>query len=314
MGVSMEALTSLIRRAEPGDPLAQAMSAILDSGLIVMTRDSEGRFVQVSAVLGERLSLGDGRGDLYTREMHYYDGHERLVAVSETPAQQTRMSGRGRRNELNRLETPGGEIWMQVSNLPLERGPEGWSVLTIGADVTEIVAARDAARRAASVSGMLVELGATLVERRVTDAELVELLREPMAELAPAGNVLLMRQDGSEFETASVHHGFGTEARTGRAHLSSILRERWRGPGPHVNQNVQETDIYCGTVIAELDDQYRSVAVAPAGGPEELAALMATHPGVDAFEEWQIESLELAARLVRAALYPGVSRPEQQSA
>jgi len=113
--------------------------------------------------------------------------------------------------------------------------------------VTEIVAVRDAARRANSVNGMLVKMRATLMERQVADTELVELLREPMAELALVGNVLLMRQDDNEFEMASVHHGFGTGARTGRAHLASILLERWHAPGPHVNQKVQKTDIYGAT-------------------------------------------------------------------
>lgn len=41
----MESLSSLIRDAGTDDPLACSLQAILESGLVVFTRDSLGRFV-----------------------------------------------------------------------------------------------------------------------------------------------------------------------------------------------------------------------------------------------------------------------------
>lgn len=182
------------------------------------------------------------------------------------------------------------------------------------ARVTDLVAARDVARRATRVRGALIEVAAELATGPVTQAELVKLLREPMAMLTPGGNVTLMQQDGDEFEMTSIHHGFGATAPSGRARLSSILQDRWRGPNAHVNPDVQATDIYCARVVAELDDEYRSVVVAAAGGPGAMASLMATHPDADGFDQLQIESLELTGRLVRAALYSDASWAERLSA
>jgi hypothetical protein len=40
----MEALSSLIRRADAGDPLAKVLAAILDSGLVMLTRGDASRW------------------------------------------------------------------------------------------------------------------------------------------------------------------------------------------------------------------------------------------------------------------------------
>ena len=104
----MEAPSTLIRRADAGDPLAKALAAILDSGFVVLTRDGAGRFVHVSAVLGSLLAIGDGRGDVYTRQLRYYDRNKRFLALSEVQPQQVRTSGRSRRGDLNLIETAGG--------------------------------------------------------------------------------------------------------------------------------------------------------------------------------------------------------------
>lgn len=301
----MDSLSSLIRRAEPGDPLAKALAAILDSGFVVLTRDGAGRFVQVSEVLGSLLAIGDGRGDMYTRELRYYDSDMRPLPLSEVPPQQVRTSGRRRRGELNLLETAGGRVWMQQSNLPLEQTAEGWSVLTIGADVTELVERAEAAERAVAVRGALLEVGAMLANGSVTRTELVELLREPMAELVADGNVLVTCQDGDEFEMTPVHRGFGTGLAARRGRLSQLQRDRWQAAGAHVNQDVQLTDIYGASVVAELELPFRSVVIAPSSLPDgsALGALVMNHPEPDAFEAWQIESLELAGRLVARTLH-----------
>jgi hypothetical protein len=58
----MDVLSSLIRRTDEEDPVAGALAMILDSGLVVMTHDSVRRFVQVSGVLGERLTMAEASG------------------------------------------------------------------------------------------------------------------------------------------------------------------------------------------------------------------------------------------------------------
>ena len=302
----MDALSSLIRHADAGDPLARALGAVLESGLIVYTRDSGGRFVEMSGVLGERLGLGDERGERYPKELRYFYTSGRMLPVSEIPAQVVRTSGRARRGELNRLETASGRVWMQVSNLPLERTAEGWSVLTIGADVTELVDARDAAGRASEARAALLRLAGELAGRaRVGFDEMRGLLRGPMSLVAPGANVLLTRQDGLEFEIKPVCHGFGQVPETRRAHLSAELRERWSAARAHVNLNVQETDIYGARVVAELASRFRSVVVAPCSSADRarIGGLVVNHPEANAFEAWQIESFELAGVLAGAAMY-----------
>ncbi len=312
----MEALSSLVRRAEAGDPLAKALEAILDSGFVVLTRDGAGRFVQVSEVLGSLLAIDDGRGDMYTRQLRYYDSNKRSLPLSEVPPQQVRTSGRSRRGELNLMETAGGRVWMQQSNLPLEQTAEGWSVLTIGADVTELVERAEVAEQAASARGALLRLSAELVGRTVTYEEMVTLLREPMAALVPGGNALLLRQVGSDFDMTPVYHGFGASLNPRHSHLPAEMRERWSQPHAHVNQDVRETDMYGARVVAELENQFRSVAVVGYSSVDlsQLGALGMHHPEANAFDAWQIESLELAARLVGRALYGGAAKLEQRSA
>jgi hypothetical protein len=312
----MEALSSLVHRAEPGAPLARALGAILDSGLVVTTRDGAGRFVQVSDVLGQRLGIGDRRGAVHTNEIKYHSDDGRLLSVSEVPAQQVRTSGQGRRNELNRLETADGVLWMQQSHLPLEQTAEGWSVLTIGADVTELVEHRTSAEQAVSMRGELLRLSVELAERSVGYEELVELLREPMAALVPEGNVLIMRQMGSDFEMTTVHHGFGASLQRRRSHFPAEMRERWSAASAHVNQDVRETDIYGARVVAELENPFRSLVIAPSSSPnlEQLGALAMHHPEPEAFDRWQIESLELTARLVSGALHSDDIEDELRSA
>lgn len=228
-------------------------------------------------MLHERLGLGDARGAREPGDTRTYDASGQALSGNEYPGMITRTSGSPQRERLLRLESGSGSMWFQISTMPLERTSDGWGVLTIGADVTATVDDREAAQRAAAVRGALVEASTKLVDGQVTRTELVELLRAPMAMLVPDGNVTLMQQDGNEFEMTSIHHGFGAAARAGRAHLSSIMLERWRGP-------------------------------------EALASLMATHPEANGLDGWQIESLELAGRLVRAALYSDESWSERRSA
>ena len=119
------------------------------------------------------------------------------------------------------------------------------------------------------------------------------------------GNVLVTCQDGDEFEMTPVHHGFGTGLAARRGRLSQLQRDRWQAAGAHVNQDVQLTDIYGASVVAELELPFRSVVIAPSSLPDgsALGALVMNHPEPDAFEAWQIESLELAGRLVARTLH-----------
>ncbi|MBT5774715.1 MAG: hypothetical protein HOH95_10130 [Dehalococcoidia bacterium] len=312
----MESISSLIRDAGTGDPLARSMEAVLESGLVVFTRDSHGRFVQLSPVLNERLGMGDARGAREPGDTRTYDVSGRALSGNEYPGTITRSSGTAQHEVLLQLECGDDSMWMQMSTMPLERTPDGWSVLTVGADVTALVEARDAASRAASVRGALLEVGAVLADGRVTRTELVELLRKPMAELVADGNVLLTWQDGDEFEMTPVHRGFGTGLAARRGRLSQLQRDRWQAGGAHVNQDVQLTDIYGASVVAELELPFRSVVIAPSSLADgsALGALVMNHPEPDAFEMWQIESLELAGRLLARTLHGTSGWAERRSA
>jgi hypothetical protein len=132
----------------------------------------------------------------------------------------------------------------------------------------------------------------------------------------PDGNALLLRQVGADFDMTPVYHGFGASLNARHSHLPAEMRERWSQPQAHVNQDVRETDMYGARVVAELENQFRSVAVMGYSSValSQLGALGMHHPEANAFDAWQIESLELAARLVGRALYGGAAQAERRSA
>lgn len=301
----MESLSSLIRAAGPGDPLGVTLQAVLDSGLIVFSRDTDGRYVQLSETLAEQAGLVASRGSKAPANMRVFNDAGRLVPGSEYPASISRTTGKTQKSVRMRLVSDDDrEIWLQMSTVPLERGTGGWSVLTIAADVTdlqeELVELR--ARNAAQQS--LVELATKLAGREISFSEALQLLREPVAALVPEMNVGLCWQVGADFESVMLHQGYGEPWDGARGRFQEGQRQRWSADVVYVNQNVQDTDIYGARVVAEIPTTVRALVAAPLVGlPDgQLAALWAHGERPHSFSGWQVEGLGLIGGLLGGAI------------
>ena len=302
---SMRSLTALISETAADDPLARAFEAVLNSGLIVFTRDTKGRMVQLSEVLTDRAGIVAGVGDSQPRNLRVFDEHGRLLPGSEYPAAITRVTGNAQRDVLFRLVSEDDrEIWLKMSTLPLERGPEGWSVLTLATDVTDLREELEAAKREIAARWELLALSAVLATRRLSHDELLDAFRGPLETLLPGANVFIVRRDGDEYETTPLVDSFGEPLGKRRGRHMAEQRERWQAPRAHVNLDVQDTDIYGGKVVVEFIEPFRSIIIAPCVGasPERPAAIAALAPIPAAFTEDQIAGLEFAARLIASAL------------
>ena len=301
---AMQPLTALIRGSQPDSPLARALDAILDSGLIIFSRDTEGHFVQLSDVLSARTGIVAASGDSQPRNLKVYDENGRLLPGSEYPAAITRTTGAAQREVLRRLVSDDGrEIWLKMSTLPLERGPEGWSVLTVGTDVTDLQERRLTAEALSTARGALLDLSERWLTQPPDGDEIVDALREPLALLLPGANVLLAHHVGDEYVTTPVLHGYGPALASRRGRYASDQNPRWMSRETHVNPDVQDTDIYGGNVVAEYSNRIRSIVVAPClGAAGRIGALAVTAPEPDAFSPDQIATIEVAAHIVGRAI------------
>lgn len=301
----MDSLTSLIRDADPGDPLAVALRAMLESGLIVFSRDSDGHFVQLSETLAGQVGLIARRGDSQPPNMRVFNAEGRLLPGAEYPASIARSSGTAQRGVRIRLDSDDDRsIWLQMSTMPLVRGSGGWSVLTIGADITDLQEELVELRSTTSAQEELLHLATALAGRSVTFEESVELLRAPMAALVPEMNVGLGRQVGADFEALMIHQSYGPPRPGDRGRFQEGQRGRWSANAVHVNQNVHDTDIYGASVIAEIPTAVRALVSAPlVGRPDgQLSALWAHSETPNGFSERQVEGLELVGRLLGASM------------
>ena len=312
----MDPLTSLLRDADPGDQLALTLAAVMDSGLILFSRDSDGRYVQLSQALADEVGLLAQRGDMLPRNMRVFDVEGRLLAGSEYPASITRTTGKTQRSVRRRLVSDDGRwTWLQMSTMPLERGSGGWSVLTVAADVTDLQDELVALRAETAAQQSILRLATAVAGRTVTFEEAVELIREPAAALVPEMNVGLGRQVGQEYEAVMIHQSYGTPRPGDRGRFQEAQRRPWSDSVAHVNQDVKDTDIYGASVVAEIPTKVRALVTAPLFGlaDGELAALWVHSERPHGFSEAQIEGLELIGRLLGASMVRGGTELAQAS-
>jgi GAF domain-containing protein len=186
-----------------------------------------------------------------------------------------------------------------MSTMPLDRGAEGWSVLTVAADVTDLKHALDAARDKAGGQAALLDLSIRLMAGPLDEEALREALADALGKTVPGSNVSLALRDGDEFQTVPLVHGYGPSLESRRGRYPAEHRERWSSSRPHVNRNVQDTDIYGANVVVELTNTVRSIVVAPCMTYDgtRIGSITVTSNEPGAFPDEQVESLELAARL-----------------
>lgn len=298
----VKSLSSLIRLARPDDALAAALEAMIErSDLILSVRDGDGRFVQTSRRIGERLgSEGDGLGRNRVEGRRFFDGSGREIALVEHPAQIARISGRPQLDRtIGILAENGAEMWMRISYLPLERDGDGWSVLAVGIDITEAHQLEQALRAQVTQQAALIDLATSLAGRRVGPSEATALLREPVARaLSDTAGSLIIRYE-NELEQRSLADPGSVE----RMRLTPEAAERWAG-GTHVNLDVKRTDIYGNQVTIERDVPIRSIVIAPVpnGDGDRIGSIGIPSVEPQAFTDADVEFIETAGRLVGPAL------------
>ena len=116
-----------------GIEVADLTAAVLErSSLLHSLRDHRGPFLAEDPVAGNLLGIeaGSAVGKAAGDGVHYLDRDGRQIPILDHPAQVARRTGEAQLNVLlGLLPRDGKEIWLPGDFIPLQRGPEGFSVL-----------------------------------------------------------------------------------------------------------------------------------------------------------------------------------------
>ncbi len=302
----MRSLSSLVRGTGTSDPLARAVAAILDSGLIVAVRDGGGRFVQTSPPFGQTLGVTtDIRGRDRVEGQRFFDADGREIAAREHPAFIARATGEPQRNRLVGYRTrDGDEAWLQISFVPLERSAEGWSVLSIGADVTALHRRAQELEAALEARDRLLAFAAQAAVESMSPAEVAAAIAPVLARALPTANVFfgLVSPEGLAIE--QILQRFPNEFDGRRVRLSAEAASRGASARTHVNLDVKDTDIYGDRVMAEWRQAFGSIAVVPMYDADRawIGSLLALEPARNGIRPDQVRLLESAAAIAARSM------------
>lgn len=298
----MRSLTSLIRESDPRDPLVRVVRALLDSGLIVATRDGAGRFVHTSDVYATALGMdGDVRGEGYLSGQRYFDPQGRELPRADHPAQQVRMSGIPLRNRVLGVRSGERELWFQASYMPLEQETDGWGVLTVGVPL-ERVAFSPPPIEEPSYAEPLLAFAEAVAGGRLEQSRLAELLRKPVEAIGGQdARCTLVWRRGDHLEVQALWGGL--EPLTTIPYAGESVR-RWEMGETFHMPHVRETDVMGNRIAVEYDTPIRSFALVPIRTTEgdRVASITVTHAEPGALTGEQIRALERLGRLAGAAL------------
>jgi hypothetical protein len=307
----VRSLSSLVGGSEAGDDLARAVRAVLNSGLVVTLRGGDGRFVQTSPAFCRLLGLeGDYRGQTGAEGLRYFDATGRELPAHEHPAHIARTTGEPQRNRVVGYRTrEGAEAWLQISFLPLERGPDGWTVLGIGADVTAHHRRRTEQESAVAARNRLIEFAAGPSREARRWSEVAGGLAPVLETALPTANVFFGMVAGGVLQIVHVLQRFPNEFDGRTVRLSAEAASRGASRHTHVNLDVRDTDIYGDRVMAEWRAPFGSIVIAPMyrndGG--WLGSLLALEPARHGIRPDQVNLLEAAARVSATALERAVA-------
>lgn len=310
----MRSLSSLAGGSGSGDELARVVRALLDSGLVVTIRDGGGRFVQTSPVFGQIVGIDmDMRGQTRVDGLRFFDADGRELAVREHPAFIARATGEPQRNRLVGYRTrDGDEAWLQLSFIPVDRGPEGWSVLGVGTDVTALHERVADLETGATARERLLEFAARAAGGGHTWRDVAAAIEPALAAALPTANVFfgVVVADGLRIEPVLQRFPNEFDGRTVR--LSAEAASRGASGETHVNADVRDTDIYGDRVMAEWKAPFGSIAVVPMYRTDGtwFGSLLALEPARHGIGPEQVRLLESAARVSALALErrPAASR------
>lgn len=300
----MRALSFVIRESDPRDPLVQTVRALLDSGLVVASRDGAGRFIQMSDVYATSLAMeSDARGGGYLGGQRYFDTNGREIPRAEHPAHIARMSGIPQRNRIMGVRAGNGqELWIQASYMPIEQEAEGWAVLTVGVTLDGRTFVPPAVQTSADAEPLLA-FAETVAGRKFEPARLAGLLIDPLDSIvrAESSSVLLWRR-GDALEIEGIRRR--TTLASNSIRLEGDVARRWSSRETHYVPDVRDTEVLGNHLAIEFDPPIRTLAVVPLLDPDgnRVASLAVTHPEPQALLNEQICTLERLGRLAGPAL------------
>jgi hypothetical protein len=136
-------LTTMLLEALSADDAESALgsfeSLLADAGIIVSLRAHDGSFVYASPALRAQLPGGQLSGSFVAERARFYDAGGRELSLLHHPAQEVRRTGAATGQLVMGVQSPSsGHRWILVSYLPVERGPEGWSVAAVGIDLSSV--------------------------------------------------------------------------------------------------------------------------------------------------------------------------------
>jgi hypothetical protein len=136
-------LTTMLREAlsvdDPASAIGLLESLLADAGIIVSLRAHDGSFVYASPALRGQIPGGKLNGSFIAERARFYDVGGRELSLLHHPAQEVRRTGVATGQLVMGVESPASEHrWILVSYLPVERGPEGWSVAAVGIDLSSV--------------------------------------------------------------------------------------------------------------------------------------------------------------------------------
>ncbi|MPZ98865.1 MAG: hypothetical protein GEU80_05900 [Dehalococcoidia bacterium] len=304
----MRSLSSLIHSSRDSNELARSLEAVLESGMVIAVRDSGGRFVQSSRAYGQALGTDeDVRGNIRLEGQRFFSPDGRELPLREHPSHIARTTGEPQRNVLIGVRRAAAEAWFKISYMPVDRGPEGWSTLSIGADITAEWTRMRAAEVDAARGRQLVDLALRVAGRRSTPERIAGALVETIAASLGGTSLYLLIRDQTDLRVIAVRNAFGPriDATSTSVPLTDEDASRWYSGVTHVNLDVRDTDVYGGKVAMEWMTKPGSLVIVPVPNPAgeaPRAALVASAEAHHAFTTQQIEALEQAAQLISPAL------------
>ena len=123
------------------DPARLLDLLVSESDMFLSLRDHSGRFVYANrSIEGPLLPpRSDAIGKHHLPGRRFFDESGRELAILDHPAQVARITGIAQRNVRFTVRLESGEQrCVQMSYIPIEQRDDGWSVLCVGCDVTEL--------------------------------------------------------------------------------------------------------------------------------------------------------------------------------
>lgn len=282
----------------------QVIRALLDSGLIVTTRDGAGRYVELSETYGRELGIHgfDARGKMIADGVELLNADGKTITRMEHPAYVARLSGEAQRLTLGGARSAhGDEVWMVNSYMPLQRDQDGWQVLTVGVPLPRSIfnPPTSATPGAEPFQRALLDYALAVAGKRLDDAALIEALRPAVETIvdSPLSISLVMVRDGHTHVKPILR--FIDADPPPPMRLTGESAMRWRSHETFYNPTMGDADVLGNRVVIEFGYPIRSYALIPimGGCGHRVGAISMTAPVPHAMSTAQRCALEQLAHL-----------------